>query len=31
LGRGHSYIQIVLDPDLPHEVIKAPGSKVGIK
>ena len=31
LGSGNSYIQIVLNPSLPDEVIKTPWSQAGIK
>ena len=30
-GSGDSYVQIVLDPGLPDEVIKPPGSEASIK
>jgi hypothetical protein len=30
-GSGDSYIQIVLNPGLPDEVIKTPWSQAGIK
>jgi len=30
-GSSNSYVQIVLDPDLPDEIIKTPWSQAGIK
>ena len=30
-GSGDSYIQILLNPILPDEVIKAPGTETGIQ
>lgn len=30
-GSSNSYVQIVLDPSLPDEIIKTPWSQAGIK
>ena len=30
-GSSNGYVQVVLDPDLPDELIKSPWSQAGIK
>jgi len=30
-GRGDGYVQIILNPGLPNEVIKVTGSEAGVK